>query len=182
VISGTAGKRRLKSPRGLDVRPTSDRVKEALFNILGEHVADSCFLDLFAGTGNVGIEALSRGAHSVVFVENNHQNIRYIKKNLEITSLGARARLIRLDTEKALIMLGKEGRRFNLIFLDPPYLQNFEASALAQIDYQELLRPDGIIVIESSKKDRLPGNPGRLEMFRQKRYGDTMLTFYRQNK
>lgn len=161
------------------MRPTSDRVKEAFFNILGGRVPGCHFLDLFAGTGNIGIEALSRGAAAAVFVEKDARNIRVIKENLAATGLEAQARLIRLDVADALPLLGKEGRRFDVVFLDPPYLKDYEAGTLGGIAGHGLLRPGGWAVVESSKRDDLPREVGNLKMFRQEKYGDTLLTFYR---
>src|SRR5665647_70419 len=106
VIAGSAKRRKLKTPRGLAVRPTSDRVKEALFNMLGSTILHCRFLDLFAGTGNIGIEALSRGAAGSTFVENNKNNIHIIKENLHITGLEDKARLICRDAADALLLLG----------------------------------------------------------------------------
>jgi len=163
------------------VRPTSDRVKEALFNITGSRIPGCFFLDLFAGTGNIGIEALSRGASSVVFIENNHKNIQLIKDNLRITGLAEKARIICQDVPLALNLLGREGLKFDLIFLDPPYLKDFEAGALAGIAGNSLLKPDGKVIIESSKKCGLPGRIAELEMVRQEKYGDTLLSFYQIN-
>jgi len=178
VISGSAKKRRLRVPRGLEVRPTADRVKEALFNILGGLVPGCDFLYLFAGTGNIGIEALSRGAAGAVFVEKNGKNIRVIKENLEITGLDAHSRLIHRDALDALLLLGRDGQRFDIIFLDPPYLKDFETGALDGIARHGLLKPDGMVIIESSKEDRLPLDVAFIKMIRQERYGDTMLSFY----
>lgn len=178
MISGTAKKRQLKVPRGLEVRPTADRVKEALFNILGGRIPGCCFLDLFAGTGNIGIEALSRGAAAVVFVEKNFKHIHVIKENLTVTGLDARARLVHLDVADALPLLGREGQGFDVIFLDPPYLKNFETGTLNGIVEQNLLAPGGVVVIESSKKDHPPRNVKDLQIFRQEKYGDTLLSLY----
>lgn len=160
------------------MRPTSDRVKEALFNILGDRVPGCLFLDLFAGTGNIGIEALSRGAAGAAFVENNIKNIRVIKENLSSTGLDEDAEIIQIDVANALSLLGREGQGFDIIFLDPPYLMNFEAATLAGIAGHGLLKTDGLVVIESSKKDHLPRKIKSLTMFRQEKYGDTLLSFY----
>lgn len=168
----------MKVPRGLDVRPTADRVKEALFNILGSLVPGSHFLDLFAGTGNIGIEALSRGAGSAVFVEKNHKNAQVIKENLAATGLDGHARLIRRDVADTLPLLGREGQRFDIVFLDPPYLKDFEKRTLAGIVGHGLLKPGAKVIIESSKKDNLPRDVEDLKMIRQEKYGDTLLSFY----
>jgi 16S rRNA (guanine(966)-N(2))-methyltransferase RsmD len=179
VISGSAKKRKLKTPPGMGVRPTSDRVKEALFNILGNSVLDCSFLDLFAGSGNIGIEALSRGAASAVFVENNYKNLLVIKENLHITGLSDKARLIRGEVAAVLSGLGIENQVFDIIFLDPPYLKDYERETLAAIARHRLLKPDGRVIVESSKNQHLPRNAGDLEVFRQEKYGDTVLSFYR---
>lgn len=178
VIAGTAKRRRLKVPRGLEVRPTSDRVKEALFNILGELVQGCRFLDLYAGTGNIGIEALSRGAAGAVFVEKDLKNIRVIRDNLTVTGLEEKARIIHQDVGKALFMLGQEGQVFDLVFMDPPYLKDLEQGALEGIIRHGLLDPGGMVVVESSSKDRLPQKVATLNLTRQEKYGDTVLSFY----
>lgn len=163
------------------MRPTSGRVKEALFNILGDLVVGCCFLDLFAGTGNIGIEALSRGAEVAVFVDNDIKNISVIKKNLAITGFESCARVIHLDVEDALKLLGKEGCKFDLIFIDPPYLKGFETNTLAGIASHGLLKPEGKVIVESSKKDYLPRGVEDIKIIRQEKYGDTLLSFYVKN-
>ncbi len=178
VIAGTAKNRKLKVPGGLKLRPTGDRVKEALFNILGDFVPDCLFLDLFAGTGSIGIEALSRGATGAVFVEKNRKNMLVLKENLVLTGLQSRARVICLDVFKALPVLRKEGQLFDLVFLDPPYLKNFEGEVLSGIAGYNLLKPCGKVVAESSKKDLLPPAVGPLKLNRQESYGDTVLSIY----
>jgi len=180
VIAGAAKKRRLKAPRGLKVRPTSDRVKEALFNILGPLVEGSNFLDLFAGTGSVGIEALSRGARRAVFVEKNIENINVIKENLSITGLGNGARLVCLSVAQALPLLGREGVKYELIFIDPPYFKGLVSGTLSGIARNGLLKPGGTVVVESSNKDLLPREAFFLRLFRQEKYGDTLLSFYQE--
>jgi 16S rRNA (guanine(966)-N(2))-methyltransferase RsmD len=178
VISGSAKRRKLKTPRGLAVRPTSDRVKEALFNMLGSTVLYCRFLDLFSGTGNIGIEALSRGAAGSTFVENNKNNIHIIKENLHITDLEDRARLIYRDAADALSLLGKEGQKFDIIFLDPPYHEDYEIKTLACIALCGVLEPGGMVVVESCGKHQLPRIIEGLEIVRQEKYGDTLLSFY----
>lgn len=160
------------------MRPTSDRVKEALFNILGNSVPDCSFLDLFAGTGNIGIEALSRGAQGAIFVENNLKNILIIKENLSVTGLAEKARLLRGEVAAILSRLGSENQKFDIIFLDPPYLKDYETSTLAGIARHRLLKPDGRVVVESSKNHHLPRIVEDLEIIRQEKYGDTLLSFY----
>lgn len=179
VITGTARGRRLKAPRGMATRPTADRVKEALFNLLGDRVLDARFLDVFAGTGGIGIEALSRGAELAVFIEMSPQAMQVIRENLTLTRLADRAEMYRQDALFALDMLGNRARIFDLIFVDPPYMQSYEEKVLQRINNYGLLQEDGIVVVESSKKDMLPQRVGQLIMFRREKYGDTLLNFYR---
>lgn len=176
VITGIAGRRKLKAPSGRAVRPTADRVKEALFNILADRTPGSLFLDLFAGSGGIGIEALSRGALQVVFVEKDFHHICVIKKNLKLIGLEEKARLINRDVFKALPLL--QGGCFDLIFVDPPYHKGFEIDTLAAVDRYGLLKLEGMLIVESSKRTTLPSAIGRLRLSRQERYGDTLLSFY----
>lgn len=163
----------------MGVRPTSDRVKEALFNILGNSVLDCNFLDLFAGSGNIGIEALSRGAADVVFVEINGKVLHIIRENLCVAGFAGKIRLIHGEVTTVLSRLGIENKLFDIIFLDPPYLKDYETGTLAGIVRHKLLQADGMVVVESNKNYRLPRNIEELEMVRQEKYGDTFLSFYR---
>jgi 16S rRNA (guanine(966)-N(2))-methyltransferase RsmD len=163
------------------VRPTADRVKEALFNILCGHVPGCRFLDLFAGSGSIGIEALSRGAIMAVFVEANYRHAAIIKENLKACGLEPGARLIPAKAAEALRLLAEEGQAFDLIFLDPPYLKNFEAVTLTDINRYHLLKPGGMVIVESSKKDCLPQYVDGLKLLRTEKYGDTVLSFYGEN-
>ena len=179
VIAGTAKRRGLIVPRGLAVRPTADRVKEALFSILGALVPGCSFLDLFAGAGTVGIEALSRGAGRVVFVEKDVNNRRVIEKNLQSTDLAENARRLGLPVEKALPLLAAELTSFDLVFMDPPYEQGLIPATLAGLCRYDLLKPRGVAIAESGKKTFTPENvAGRLWRYRQEVYSETMLTFY----
>ena len=129
VIAGSARSLKLKTPDGLDTRPTTDRIKETLFNIIGPTVYDSIFLDLFSGSGGIGIEALSRGAREAVFVENNPKAMRCIKDNLRFTRLESKAVTITTDVMNALYRL--EGEKiFDIIFMDPPYNRELERKVL----------------------------------------------------
>ncbi len=146
--------------------------------MLGSTVLRCRFLDLFSGTGNIGIEALSRGAAGSTFVEKNKNNIHIIKENLYITGLEDRARLICRDAVDALPILGKEGQKFDIIFLDPPYHEDYEVITLAGIALSGLLESGGMVVVESCGKHQLPRIIEGLEMVRQEKYGDTLLSFY----
>ncbi|HHY47032.1 MAG TPA: 16S rRNA (guanine(966)-N(2))-methyltransferase RsmD [Firmicutes bacterium] len=178
IIAGSAKGRRLRSLPGLDVRPTLDRVKEALFNILGNRVIDAEFLDIFAGTGNIGIEALSRGALHAVFVDSSDRQVRLIRENLKLTGLESRARVYRNDAIGACRMLGRQGLKFDIIFADPPYGRGLSVAVMGQVDRSAILAPGGIAVVEHSRRDTMPGEIGRLRLCRTERYGDSCLSFY----
>ncbi|MDK2888403.1 MAG: rRNA (guanine966-N2)-methyltransferase [Thermoanaerobacter sp.] len=178
VIAGIARKRNLKVPRGWSGRPTADRVKESLFNILGPRVPGSRFLDLYAGTGNVGIEALSRGAARAVFVERDKRAVKAIRDNLMQVGLAGKAEVLPQDVLGVLKQL--EGQRFDIIFMDPPYGQGLEIPTLEAIDRYGLLADGGVIVAESSKRLESPVHVGGLVQCRRHVVGDTVLLFYYQ--
>jgi 16S rRNA (guanine966-N2)-methyltransferase len=184
VIAGTYRSRILKSLKGLALRPTSDRLRETLFNVLGSGVAGSRFVDLFAGTGAIGIEALSRGAAEVVFIENHPPAVNLIRRNL--ASLGIRSGFTVLSAV-ALRGLGmltsrkKEGDPgFDYVFLDPPYAAAKDyARVLEFLGAADLLASGGIVVAEHRRKFDLPEEAGALRRFRVLRQGDAALSFYR---
>ena len=178
VISGSARGRRLKPPGNLKIRPTSDRVKEALFNIIRERVPGSVFLDLFAGTGNVWIEALSRGAALAVFVEQHHKTIQLIKENLSLTGFNDDATLVKGNIPSCFNNLSTMAVRYDLVFMDPPYLKNLITAALTGIDEYKLLVPGGQVIVECSKLEDLPQEVNSLRLMRMEKYGDTVLGFY----
>lgn len=180
IIAGIAKKRLLKVPPGWKGRPTADRVKESLFNILGDLVIDSNFLDLFAGTGNIGIEALSRGALKAVFVEKDPRAAGTIVQNLKNCRLESGSRVVVGDVYRALDELEPEKKTYSIVFLDPPYDQGYEIPVIKKVLELGLLAPDGLVIAESSKRAELPPDIMGIKLVRQERYGDTMISFYRQ--
>lgn len=178
VIAGVAKKRHLKVPSGWTGRPTADRVKESLFNILGGKVLDCAFLDLFAGTGNIGIEALSRGAKLAVFVEKDRRAAAAVGYNLKMTGFESRSKIVVRDVYQALAGLQGEGGGFDIIFLDPPYGQGFEVPVIKKVLELKLLASGGLVISESGKRETLPAHIGEVSLFRQERYGDTVISFY----
>jgi 16S rRNA (guanine(966)-N(2))-methyltransferase RsmD len=175
-ITGGIGRgRKLKVPAGSKVRPTSDKVKQALFNILGDRVPGSVFLDLFAGAGGIGLEALSRGASQVVFVDGSRESLSVIKKNIEALKLTELAQVIAAQSE---IFLRRPSGPYDIIFLDPPYKMEL-APLLGQIAQADMLKPGGVVVAEHFKKQPSPERAGKLELFREAAYGDTVLAFYK---
>lgn len=149
VIAGSAKRLQLKTVEGMDTRPTTDRIKETLFNMISAYLADSNFMDLFSGSGAIGIEALSRGAACAVFVEQSKKARECIKDNLKYTKLDDRAEVYETDVLNALSRL--EGRKqFDYIFMDPPYNQLHEKRVLEYLSNSTLLSDDGIIIVEAS--------------------------------
>lgn len=152
VISGTARRIPLKCPEGFHTRPTTDRIKETLFNMIAPYLYDSYFLDLFAGSGAIGIEALSRGAKKGVFVESDSKAMECIRENLKKTSLEAKATTLRSDVMTALYRLEGD-MEFDYIFMDPPYDKGLERKVLKYLADSSLLSPEGIIIVEASLDD-----------------------------
>jgi len=149
VIAGKAKRLQLKTIDGMDTRPTTDRIKETLFNMIATYLADSSFLDLFSGSGAIGIEALSRGASKAVFVEQNKQAVRCICDNLKYTKLNEQAEVLETDVISALKRM-EGNRQFDYIFMDPPYNCLLEKQVLEYLAASELLAEDGLIIVEAS--------------------------------
>jgi 16S rRNA (guanine966-N2)-methyltransferase len=181
VIAGQFRSRPLIAPKGLDTRPTSDRLRETLFNVLAPRIDGSVFLDLYAGSGAVGIEALSRGAKEAIFVENAEPALRAIRSNL--ASLGIRGGYA-LEVRNAAVAIKRlmsAGKVANIIFLDPPYSDSTEyeiAMNLLGGECLQLLSPDAVVIAEHLKKHDLADNYGTLNRFRTLKQGDSILSFY----
>ena len=176
VITGKARGVQLKTPEGLTTRPTTDRVKEALFSIIQFEIPGAAVLDLFGGTGQLGIEALSRGAKSCVFVDAGEPACRLIRENLKKTRLEADAKVIRSDY---LEYLKRCREKFGIIFLDPPYAEVFLENALKCITEIDILQSGGIIVAERPLGKELPWEFDGYQRSRDYKYGNTLLTVYR---
>jgi len=180
IISGRLRGRKLKGPRGRDVRPTSDRLKETLFDIIGPDISDSVVLDGFAGTGAIGLEALSRGAGEVVFIERDPEGSRLIRQNLNRCAVETGYRIIRHDIFTALRSLGREGFKSDIVFLDPPYDWKPYADLLDIIFKQALVRSGSLAVVEHYRKSALPEAGEQYRRVRVVCQGDHRLSFYRQ--
>jgi len=178
VIAGEYRGRRLDRIEGMDIRPTTDMVKESLFNILGAAVIDSVFLDLFGGTGGIGIEALSRGAKHVVFIDSSIKSVKVLKGNLERLDIKNNVEVFNTDYSTAVSKLHKFGKEFDIIFIDPPYSVGIAQDALKQINEHPILSQSGLIIVEHDTKDEMPESLGKLYMYRSKQYGNTALSFY----
>lgn len=174
VITGSARGRRLKELEGLETRPTTGKVKEALFSVIQFDIEGRRVLDLFAGTGQLGIEALSRGAECAVFVERRRDALQVIRENLEACGMTDKARVVNGDAVSYL----KSGEKFDLIFLDPPYASGLLEQALEEIVRFDICRRHGIIVAESAADKTLPPLAGPYALYREYRYGKIKLTVY----
>jgi 16S rRNA (guanine966-N2)-methyltransferase len=182
IISGEAKGRRLKSPKTAGTRPVIDRVKTALFDILGEEVAGARFLDLFAGTGSVGLEALSRGGEQATFIEISHQVAGVLRENLRITGLAERAEVVRGDAFRFLEQAASQGRQYEIVYIAPPQYQHLAAKALACLDATALLAPGGLAIVQIFPKERADLDQLSLQRLREvdeRRYGSTLLMFYK---
>jgi 16S rRNA (guanine966-N2)-methyltransferase len=160
------------------IRPTADRVREAIFNILGPNINDSQVLDLFAGTGALGIEALSRGARTAVFVENHKSALQVLQRNLAQCGLTESCRVLPVPASKALSKLAASGEKFSLIFIDPPYGYGIPATILSVLAQKNLLTPNGQIIVEHSRLENLAAAYQNLVRHDQRRYGATLVSFY----
>lgn len=182
IITGSAKGTKLKGPRGSDTRPTSDRVKESIFNIMGNIIIDAKILDLFAGTGNLGLEALSRGAENAVFIDHNANSVEVIKDNAVHTKLLSKTEIFKNDVFKGMNKLEQLHRRFDLIFCDPPYNKGLVNQVLAKLDNSTLLTPEGFVMIEYSQHEPINQEWQTLQVKRVEKYGETMVGFWRRNK
>ena len=178
VITGKARGVALKTPDGMATRPTSDRVKEALFSVIQFDIPGSRVLDLFGGTGQLGIEALSRGAKSAVFVDAAESACKLIQENLKKTKLAEDAKVVRSDYME---YLRRCKETFDIIFLDPPYAEVFLENSLNFISEIDILQTNGIIVTERPLDKELPWNFPGFTRSRDYKYGNTLITLFRKN-
>jgi len=180
IIGGKFKGRRIEMPVGADVRPTPDRVREAIFNIIKTRLENESVLDLFAGSGALGIEALSRGASYAMFVDIQKRCIEAIKKNIERLPLGpaGKIKIYQSDSLKAIKKLSDSKIRFGLVFLDPPYYSDWVKKCLLYLHIYDILKHSSLIICEHFKKDTVPEKTGSLVIIRRVAYGDTALSFY----
>ena len=178
VITGTARGRRLKELEGMETRPTTDRVKEGMFSVLQFDIEGRKVLDLFAGTGQLGIECLSRGAREAVFVDRRTDAVRLIRENLKITDLSERAKV---NSGDSVAYLKSIQEKFDLILLDPPYAAGLLKPVIEHITRFDILAPHGIIVAEHPVEEAMPAVQAPYRLHRTYRYGKIAMTLYRRD-
>jgi 16S rRNA (guanine966-N2)-methyltransferase len=191
IIGGRARGLRLKTPAksaagssGQLIRPTADRAREALFNIIGSEVEDAIVLDLYAGTGALGLEALSRSANQVVFVDISLQAVQIINKNIQLCGFSDRTLVLKRDLSKGLSFLTRHlpGTTFSIVFVDPPYRLGLSFKMLRNLADSNVLLPESLVVIEEDFRAELPVQVAGLALIDRRRYGETGFWLYRQNK
>ncbi len=177
IVSGINKGKKLYVPEGMSVRPTSDKIKEAIFNVIGYIDEESVVLDLFAGTGNVGIEFLARGVSCCYFVDASHKSLSYVKKNLELCSFMDRAKVIQSDYEKAIINFSNTNTKFDYIFADPPYNLNCSEKIKELVLKNNILASGGMLIIESDKSEKEIENiDTNVVEYKEKIYGRTRIS------
>ncbi|MCR4403806.1 MAG: 16S rRNA (guanine(966)-N(2))-methyltransferase RsmD [Candidatus Acetothermia bacterium] len=184
VVGGEKGGARLLELEHEQIRPMRAEVRAGLFNMIQDFVPESRFLDLFAGTGSVGIEALSRGAAECTFVDNLPEAVRLIKMNLAKLGLTGRAKVYQLDVFEALARFERRGRRYDLVFIGPPYGQGLGVRTLARLASSSILSDDSLVIVELFKKERpeVGESYGQLGLVRERRYGDNLILIYRRGQ
>ncbi len=183
IIAGLFKNRKIAVPKGYNTRPTSNKLREAVFNILRDSVIEADFLDLFAGSGAMGMEAISRGAKSSTFIDNSKECIKCIKSSLASMNLSGITKVNQGDFLTVIKKMTKQERKFDIIYADPPYSKEISNQVLEMIDKSDLLKDDGYLFIEersgvSIKEDNLKA----LELNKKRQFGDTMLLIYQRIK
>ncbi len=179
IIAGTHGSRRFDAPDGKETRPTLDKVREAVFSSLGGFFDGGDVLDLYAGSGAIGFEALSRGKDNAVFVDCSKDAVRVIRKNIDSVGFAERSLVLPVKAEKAVRILAEQGRTFDLIYLDPPYRLQENVRVIELIRDCGLLAPDAVLVIESLKEEQFPEAVGTLVRYKEACYGISRISYYR---
>lgn len=178
IISGKAKGKKLYSPKGQTIRPTADRVKESIFDVLGDRWEGIRALDLFSGTGSLGLEAISRGAEQVVFVEKYRPALDLLKKNISLCGFDSHALVLAMPVSRGLTLMGQRGESFSVIFADPPYGRGWVDKTVQEILAHRVLSKEGVIVIEHASSESPHGDQGELATLKQKTYGDTTVSFF----
>ncbi|MCI2031245.1 16S rRNA (guanine(966)-N(2))-methyltransferase RsmD [Limosilactobacillus sp.] len=179
IVSGDFGGRRLSAVPGMATRPTTDKVKEALFNIIGPYFNGGTSLDLYGGSGGLSIEGVSRGIDHAVLVDRAYPAIKTIKSNIDVTKYPEKFTVLKMDSRKALTVLNKQGKKFDLIYLDPPYAKQQIIKDMTRMVELELLNDGALVVAETNQEANLPEKIDSFEFIKHQSYGITVLSFYR---
>ncbi|QJC52324.1 16S rRNA (guanine(966)-N(2))-methyltransferase RsmD [Paenibacillus albicereus] len=182
VIAGEAKGRALKAVPGMNTRPTTDKVKEAIFSMIGPYFDGGWALDLFAGTGGLGIEALSRGMDKAVFVDMDRASVSVVRANVAAAGMAARAEIYTNEAGRAVKALQKRGQRFSAVFLDPPYRLTHMDELIADLQERELLADDAVVVVEHDASHAYPERIGAWRQGKRAEYGETAVTVYRRGE
>lgn len=178
IISGESKNRIIKTRKGLDTRPTLENVKEALFSIIMPYIEDSVFLDLFSGSGNIALEALSRGAKRAVMIEKDTEALRYIIENINNLGYAERSRAYKNDVIRAIEILGRKNEKFDIIFMDPPYKDNTCVKVLKEIGKNKILNDGGLVICEHYFAEKMPESIHGFKKVDEREYRKKVLTFY----
>ncbi len=178
ITAGELKNRKIKSREGRETRPTLERIKEAIFSIIGDKVDGAVFLDLYSGTGNVAIEALSRGAERAVMIEQDKEALRIIIENVNSLNLDDRCRAYKNDALRGLEILGRKKENFDIIFLDPPYKENISSETIKKICESRVLKEEGIIISEHSVYEKLPDKIDDFVKYDERNYNKKIVSFY----
>ncbi|MCX7885017.1 MAG: 16S rRNA (guanine(966)-N(2))-methyltransferase RsmD [Caloramator sp.] len=178
IITGIAKGRRIKAPEGKNTRPTLDRVKESIFNIINNRIQGACILDLFAGSGNLGLESISRGSISCIFCEKDKTTFGYLKENVVSLGFSSKCELYNHDAFFVLKKCSQRNLKFDIIFLDPPYGKDLIIESLKNISHYNLLNNNGIIITEYDENDIIPDKIEDLIKYRTEKYGRVRISFW----
>lgn len=178
IIAGDAKNRKLKTRKGRDTRPTLGSMKESLFSIIAPYVEDSRFLDLFSGSGNISLEALSRGAKKAIMIEKDSEALRYLIENVNTLGFEDRCRAYKNDVFRAIEILGRKGEKFDIIFMDPPYKDELCTRVMRAIQKHELLADGGLIICEHHLFEDMADEIGEFKKADERKYGKKCITFY----
>jgi 16S rRNA (guanine(966)-N(2))-methyltransferase RsmD len=181
IVAGSAKGRALAGPKSTSkhIRPTADRVRETIFNVLGQWLEGQAVLDLYAGTGALGLESLSRGAKKTVLVDSDREALALCRTNTDTLGFTRQVEILPQPVERALATLGKRGDKFELIFADPPYAARVVETVLEALAHHGVVAPTGTIVIEHDKREAAPASHAGFEQVDQRRFGDTLVTLFR---
>lgn len=176
VITGRARGTKLIGPKGLETRPTTDRIKESLFNMINQDLYDISFLDIFSGSGSIGIEALSRGAKDATFIENSKVTYKCLQENINKTRFNNQSTILNMGVEQALNQLGNNSSKYDVIFMDPPYNLDIINDTLIQIKKNDLLKSGGYIIVEGPTGYKI-NDTKDWDIWKEKQYGVTTMSF-----